>query len=404
MTEPRNLQTHPSLPAGTRVWLLAGQSNMEGIGDLAQAPKPDQRIWSFTSAGAWEVAKEPLQWYWESVTPVHQDFLRKRLPDDKAQLSNEALAKLERARRTTGAGLGVHFARCMADTLGCPVGLINTAQGGSSLEEWNPARKGEGGKSLYGAMLERVRRAGVTVEGILWYQGESECGWNYPASADEVSAEASSYAVRFADWVNSARADLGQPDLPVVIAQIGNTTVPTVSPFGWNEIRWQQYTLPEKIPHLSLIATIDLPLNDVIHLTTSGLQRTGQRMARAFLAMTHNHGWSTGPRVKELRRLPDRPDGCGEIQVLFTGVTGGWQNAENCTGFIVLGPNEKPTPDNLVFYAYRDPNDPTAMRLRTNTPPRKGDKIAYGYGRRPSCALCDAADMACPAFLLPVTI
>lgn len=397
-----DVQNHPVLPAGTRVWLLAGQSNMQGVGDLNQSPRPDPRIWSFNSAGAWEVAREPLQWHWESFTPVNHEIARRFLTDEKAALAPEALAKLERAQRTTGAGLGVHFARFMADTLGCPVGLINAAHGGTSLDEWSPAKKDLGTRSLYGAMLERVKRAGVTVEGVLWYQGESENSWNYPASGDAIAQSASTYSVRFADWVNSVREDLGQPQLPVVAVQIGNTTLPQISPFDWNEVRWQQYKLPEKIPHLGITSAIDLPLNDIIHITTPALERLGRRMARVFLAMTHNKGWSRGPRVREVRRLPNRPDNCGEILVSFDGVSGGWQNTDNVTGFIVLGPNERPTPENQVFWAYRDPTDPSAMRLRTNSAPRKGDKIAYGYGRRPACALVDATDQPCPAFVIPL--
>lgn len=403
MSQSVNLQSHPVLPAGTRIWLLAGQSNMQGCGDLCEAPRPDPAVWAFTSAGRWESAREPLIKLWESFTPVNQTLLRQNLPADKASLNDEALAKLLQAR-TTGVGPGLFFAQAIREVLGCPVGLINAAHGGTTLEQWSPAKKDEGVHSLYGAMLERIKRSAARIEGILWYQGESDARMDYPACGSEISAAASSYAVRFADWVESVRTDLDRPDLPVIAVQIGNTTFPKVSPFDWNEVRWQQYRLPEKIPHLALTATLDLPLNDIFHLASSAQNRLGRRLARLYLALTHNKGWSTGPRVRELRRLPNRPDGCGETLILFDGVTGGWQNAANAGGFTLLGPDERPAADNLIFYVYPDPNDRNALRLRTNLPPKQGDKIAYGYGRRPICSLVDHEDMPCPAFLKPLPV
>ena len=58
------------------VWVLAGQSNMEGCGWLEGALQPDERVSVFSSAGAWGVAQDPLHWFWESITPVHQELRR----------------------------------------------------------------------------------------------------------------------------------------------------------------------------------------------------------------------------------------------------------------------------------------------------------------------------------------
>ena len=42
------------------------------------------------------------------------------------------------------------------------------------MEQWNPAKKEQGGNSLYGSMLRQVKLAGGKVRGVLWYQGESD--------------------------------------------------------------------------------------------------------------------------------------------------------------------------------------------------------------------------------------
>ena len=63
---------------GYDVWVLAGQSNMQGCGWLEGVLQPDPRVWTFTSAGEWQIAAEPLHRLWESFTHVHQDFMRAR--------------------------------------------------------------------------------------------------------------------------------------------------------------------------------------------------------------------------------------------------------------------------------------------------------------------------------------
>ena len=57
---------------------------------------------------------------------------------------------------------------------GIPQGIIACADGGTSMQQWDPARKSEGGKSLYGATLRRVQKNGGKVAGVIWYQGESD--------------------------------------------------------------------------------------------------------------------------------------------------------------------------------------------------------------------------------------
>ena len=59
-----------------------------------------------------------------------------------------------------GAGPGVSFANEMFRLTGVPQGLICCAHGGTTMAQWDPKLKKDGDNSLYGAMLNRVKRNG----------------------------------------------------------------------------------------------------------------------------------------------------------------------------------------------------------------------------------------------------
>ncbi|RYG32452.1 MAG: hypothetical protein EOO01_34235, partial [Chitinophagaceae bacterium] len=79
---------------------------------------------------------------------------------------------------------------------------------------------------LYGAMLERIKLAGGTLRGVLWYQGESD--------ADPV--QSATYEERFESWVHALRADTGISDLPVIVVQLSRVVndAPPESHQSWD--------------------------------------------------------------------------------------------------------------------------------------------------------------------------
>ena len=375
-------------PENLDVWILAGQSNMEGVGELALSLPPSERVWSFTSAGQWEVATEPLHRFWESFTPVHQNLIRPNLPEARKSLSDAELAVLIARERRYGAGLGLAFGQAMAAALDRPIGLLPCAHGGTSLDQWSPDLKHEGGRSLYGAMFERIRRAGGTLRGLLWYQGESE-GWD--------PAQSATYQPRFDVWIARLRKDLGLPHFPVLAVQIGRTTLDTPKADAWNQVQKALVELPDRVPFTAVTSAIDLPLVDCIHLNSAGLQRLGRRLARLAL------GTSPAPRLLHASHQPEPPDR-GLVRLTFTGVTGKWMPADNMAGFDVLTASGQPHPVNHVINAFPDPRDPTALHVRINIPLQPGEQIGYGQGLRPYCNVTDEADMPLCAFRLPVPL
>ena len=64
------------------LWVLAGQSNMEGVGDLVDVEPPHPLVHSFQSREQWAPAEEPLHWLDESPRPIHHIIWGLPMPDD----------------------------------------------------------------------------------------------------------------------------------------------------------------------------------------------------------------------------------------------------------------------------------------------------------------------------------
>jgi sialate O-acetylesterase len=60
------------------LWVLAGQSNMEGLGDLEDVEPPNELVHNFDMADRWMVAEEPLH-----TLPSAADRVHWRLNDQK---------------------------------------------------------------------------------------------------------------------------------------------------------------------------------------------------------------------------------------------------------------------------------------------------------------------------------
>ena len=106
------------------------------------------------------------------------------------------------------------------------------------MEQWNPAKKDEGGNSLYGSMMRQFQLAGGKVKGVLWYQGES----------DAIGGDAwKSYPQVFSDFIAAVRSDFGQPELPFYFVQIGRF-VRAGDPKGWNAVQEAQRRSPSASP------------------------------------------------------------------------------------------------------------------------------------------------------------
>ena len=124
------------------LWVLAGQSNMEGVGNLIDVTPPHPLVMNLGMNGKWARAEEPLHWLVDSPDPVHSGN-----PGDR-----EKRSAAQHRTRAKGAGLGLPFATALVEQTRVPIGLVACAHGGTSMAQWNPAKKNEGGNSLYGSI------------------------------------------------------------------------------------------------------------------------------------------------------------------------------------------------------------------------------------------------------------
>lgn len=387
------------------LWILAGQSNMEGYANLVDVTPPSDRVMVLGMSGEWGRAEEPLHWLVDSPDPVHHGN-----PADRA-----ARSEAQHRNRMKGAGLGLPFAVVLSSATNVPIGLIACAHGGTSMQQWDPAKKDQGGRSLYGSMLRQVGLAGAKVRGILWYQGES----------DTTGPAVEKFTENFTNFITAVRSELGQPELPFYYVQIGRFVNPR-DPKGWNAVQEAQRQVAEQVPSTAVVASVDLELDDPIHVGTQGLKRLGVRLAR--IALRENFG-QVGATTPMLDRVSKRADNA--LVVKFKGVNRapvppmagqpaalpglpgnirlsesspglsttqaleGLRPARHIAGFSIRKDDGAEVP--LIYDAAVGQSRDTVV-LHLAGPIPKGASLWYGYGMDPYCNLTDALDMAVPVF------
>ena len=224
-------------PTELDLFLLAGQSNMAGRGVLdVQDQAPIEGVFALNKELAWTPAVDPLHW-------------------DKP---------------IAAVGLGRSFAAALKKYGAAgQVGLIPAAFGGTSLEEWKP-----GGKLFTDAVLRAKAAAPAgRVRGILWHQGEAECGREETART---------YGARFAVIVAALRAELGAEDLPLVVGQLGGFYKGQFAPV----VNEQLATAPLWVPRTGFVSSAGLGhKGDEVHFDSAGLRELGRRYALAWMAL-----------------------------------------------------------------------------------------------------------------------
>jgi hypothetical protein len=354
------------------VWLLGGQSNMQGCGMLREALPPVPQVRAFFMDHHWRVAKEPIHNMDATVDEVHKVLNGGALPPRNT---------------VTGTCPGPGFAQEMLKRTGVPQGLIAAAHGGTSMAQWDPAKRNEGGASLYGAMVGRLRKNGGKVAGLLWYQGESD------ANPDAVKV----YTHAMIRFVRALRRDCGDKNLPVAIVQISRVTNwPADASRPWNSIQEQERRLPRRIKHLATVPAIDLTLADGIHISGRDQNRLGVRLAQAMDVL--RRGNVAGKPPIEVGRIrmgfqPGRLD-AGMVEVEFLNVVGQLRSGSRPSG-LALGDGANP-PGNLCDIQLKGNR---ALVYATLAPAGlAGLSLHYGAGTDPYCNITDEADRSLPVF------
>ncbi len=362
------------------LWILAGQSNMQGIGDMIDVEPPSPMVHTFESRYQWAIAEEPLHRLSESANAVqHLLMTPNATPEDI-----ERIRHAPRQPVAKGAGLGLPFAKELYARTKVPIGLLPCAHGGTSMDQWDPAKKSEGGKSLYGAMLDRVHTVGGKVKGVLWYQGES----------DSNAERQAGYYKKMVGLIEATRNDLGDPSLPFYLVQLGRVFGMNRTEEPWSAVREDERRLGEDIPGVVTIPAVDLELDDTIHIGTQGLKRLGRRFA---LAADHElfGNKPIAPSIHFKSAVVENGK-AGVVRVTFTGVNGRLKPAAHISGFSLRSKTGEVVGE--FFDVMVDPKQPDNIICQSAQPIPDGANLWYGYGTNPYCNLIDEQDMAAPTF------
>ncbi len=239
------------------VFLLAGQSNMDGMGltnDLTGG------------FGVWTQPQTNVLIYYENHYLTNYIASWQPL---KPGWSGESADGTTLSPTNFGPELTIGYA--LANTFPTRhIALIKVSKGGTSLDSnWKP------GKDMYTDFTNAVPLAlqqlhalngggnTYTVRGMLWHQGEADYG------------EAHDYYENLlTNFIASVRSTLGLPNLPFVIGEINQVNpVP-----GYLIIRQAQYDSSQIVPNAYFMTSMNLQVqSDGLHFTSTAVLGLGER-------------------------------------------------------------------------------------------------------------------------------
>jgi len=239
-----------------KVFILAGQSNMEGQG-----------VVSMDHEKYYNGGKGNLVW---SMKHSQSAGKMKHLKDaggnwvvrDDVLISFKARGKVRKGGLTVGyTGYGGHshigpelqFGHVVGDAFDEPVLLIKTAWGGKSLYvDFRPPSSGGKVGPYYTKMVEEVRAAlaelgdrDYEIAGFVWMQG-----WNDMCTRPAIPE----YAENLVNLVKDLRQEFGVPDMPVVVGELGNGG-PAKPGSSMEAFRKAQKEGTARIPHARFVET-----------------------------------------------------------------------------------------------------------------------------------------------------
>lgn len=392
------------------VWVASGQSNMQwtvkasdnAAREIANAKYPRMRLFRVALKSS-DVPLDDVTGKWEECSP-----------DSVGAFS----------------ALGYYFGRHLHEKLGVPVGIIQSAWGGTpaeawtstgamaeepglgaafaewskiveaypaarlryerQLKEWEEAAakaKGEGKEpprrpnapqgpggpwmpgGLYNAMIAPLTPYGI--RGAIWYQGESN------ASA----ARAPYYARLMKTMIRNWRKAWGTGDFPFLFVQLANFKTGPNS--KWPELREAQVETLE-LANTGMAVTIDIGNPDDIHPTNK--QDVGLRLALAARALAYGERLVySGPMYRQAAREE------GALRVWFDHVGGGLTAKGGVLkGFEVAGADGQ-------YHAAEARIEGASVVLRS---PNVAAPAAarYGWADNPECTLYNAEGLPASPF------
>ncbi|MES2176771.1 MAG: sialate O-acetylesterase [Gemmatimonadota bacterium] len=233
-------------PLRMQLFLLAGQSNMAGRGTVEAVDRiPHPHIVMLDRNLAWVPA----------VDPVHFD------------------------KPVAGVGPGRSFALALASANpSIRIGLIPAAVGGSPISSWEPGALDAATRTHpYDDALARARAAmkDGDLAAILWHQGESDTGERL----------APLYEQKLRVLIDRFRKDLGKPDLPILVGQLGRFDG---APWSASKslVDAAHRKVAADVPHAAFVSSAGLKdKGDTTHFNSAAARELGMRYAEAYFRL-----------------------------------------------------------------------------------------------------------------------
>lgn len=219
--------------AATLVYLLGGQSNMDGYGIESQlpsefsSPQSDVKLWN---SGEWA----DLQGGYGSPYAGFSAF------GPEVSFGHKLHAMFPKDN----------------------IYLVKHAVGGSALadaaNQWTPNGNGvvyNAFKTTVDAALKNLGEAGLSpsIAGMIWMQGESDASYSSYASLSETN---------LTNLIAKVRSDFGTPEMPFVLGRIMSySQYPFGAPPDNALVRSAQVTVPTQVASVSWVDTDNLAVN-----------------------------------------------------------------------------------------------------------------------------------------------
>lgn len=275
------------------VWLLSGQSNME------------------MPLGGWSGA--PVEGSAQAIASANYPNIRLLIAGHKS--SATAMQNIEKnwidgtwtACTSTSvrpfSALGYFFGKELYTNLNIPIGLVQSAWGGSSCETWaNPsslknvtdyknsgpwtpssANDNQSPTVLYNGMIAPI--VPFTFAGVLWYQGETNVG------------RAQQLTELFPAMIEGWRSDFQNGELPFYFVQLA----PYNGYGGALPATWEAQAYAQLLKNTAMAGTLDV--GDATNIHPAKKEPVGHRLV--LLALAKNYGQTSlvcsGPQYKSMQ-------------------------------------------------------------------------------------------------------
>ncbi|MES2647027.1 MAG: sialate O-acetylesterase [Bacteroidota bacterium] len=293
------------------VWLCSGQSNMEFTMAKSSKYANASRSKGIDSAALTK----------ESNKNIRLFLVKRDLTKSDGGGVNKGWNEAEGAALSAFSAAGYHFAKTISDSLQVPVGMIAASVSGSNIDPWLDGEFGTGENQQYAIDTSKPGKfftglvqplAPFTLNGFLWYQGETNCFLH----------EISEYSFKFKHLIQSWRTTWNDNNAPFYFVQIA----PFEYSKGKGKVLLYEQSLPEfrqaqaaalGLPKTGMIITTDLVDNTTdIHPTYKW--EIGRRLALLALANDYKRMLvSMGPVYRSMQVVGKT------IELAFDQIAGG---------------------------------------------------------------------------------